>query len=137
MTLRIPNVGEIRALGIMLGKHSQEVLLLKLFTSNTTPADTDTLATYTVSSGNGYADISLNGANWVLTSGDPGQAAYPQQTWTFTGAAGNVYGYLIVGQTSGDLIVAERFTDGPYNITQAGDAIKVTPVITLKDTVDA
>jgi hypothetical protein len=50
---------------------------------------------------------------------------YSQQTWTFTGALGNVYGYYTTRASSGDLVYAERFTDGPYNIVNNGDQIKL------------
>lgn len=137
MTLRIPNIGEDRLLGMALGKYTQEAsLTLKLFSSNTTPADTDTAGTYTEVSGNGYAAKTLANASWTITQGAPTEAVYAQQEWTFTGAAGNVYGYFIVGTTSGNLMWAERFTDGPYDITASGDVIRVTPKITLQDTLD-
>jgi len=136
MTLRIPNEGENRLLGMQLGKYPAEVFVLKLFSNNMTPGETDTTASYTEVSGNGYAAINLTAANWTITEGAPTEAAYPQQTWTFTGAAGNVYGYYIVGAASAKVLWAERFTDGPYNIVIAGDAIKVTPKITMQDTLD-
>jgi hypothetical protein len=136
MTLRIPNEGENRLLGMQLGKYAAEVFVLKLYSSNTTPSENDSGTTYTELAGNGYAAINLTAANWTITEGAPTEAVYPQQTWTFTGAAGNVYGYYIVGATSGKVLWAERFADGPYNIALAGDAIKVTPKFTLQDTLD-
>jgi hypothetical protein len=39
----------------------------------------------------------------------------------------NVYGYFVVQTTSGILLWAERFSDGPYPIANNGDQIKVTP----------
>lgn len=137
MTLKIPNAGEAKLLGLMLGKDTMEVYVLKLYSNNYTPAETDTAANFTELSGNGYAAINLTAASWTITAGDPCDATYPLQTFTFSGAAGNVYGYYIVGQTSGTLLWAEKFTDGPYNITAAGDTIKVTPKFQFKDTTDA
>lgn len=64
---------------------------------------------------------------WRISSA----ATYAQQTFTFTGALGNVYGYYLNRTTGTDLMVAERFSDGPYNITANGDQIKVTPLISL------
>lgn len=136
MTLRIPNEGEGKLLEFALGKSSQETLVLRLFSSNTTPADTDTTATYTEVSGNGYAAKSLTGSSWTVTPGAPSSATYPTQTFTFTGAAGNVYGYFVTSQSSAKVLWAERFSDGPYNVTASGQTINVTPVLTLQDTLD-
>lgn len=136
MTLRIPTEGEGVMLGISLGKTAVEGLRLRLYSNNKTPAEGDTMASYTEVSGGGYANILLTAANWVLTDGDPALAAYPQQTITFTGAAGDVYGYYVTGETSGKVRWAERFPTAPYNIALAGDAIKVTLQLTLQDTLD-
>lgn len=59
----------------------------------------------------------------------PTAITYAAQTFTFTGAAGNVYGYFLKRATGGELVVAERFSDGPYNIANNGDTITITPVI--------
>lgn len=133
MTLVVPNQGEGRMLQNSVNKLAPEDLVLRLFTSNTTPAETDTEVTYTEASGNGYAAITLAGASWGAPSeGAPTSIAYAEQTFTFTGALGNVYGYMLIEVTSGKLRLAERFTDGPYNIANNGDQIKITPQITLE-----
>ena len=62
-------------------------LTLKLFTSNTNPADTDTAGTYTEAAGGGYAAKTLTAADFTIsTVSNIVQAAYAQQTFTFTGA---------------------------------------------------
>lgn len=129
-TLVVPNVGEDLALKALLNHTAGVNQTLKLYTSNTTPAETDTAATFTEAAGNGYAAINLTGSSWVFTPGAPSQAAYAEQTFTFTGALGNVYGYFVVQQGTGTLLWAERFTGAPFNIANNGDQIKVTPVIT-------
>lgn len=136
MTLRIPNEGEVAFLGTALGKTAVEALTLRLFTNNVTPSDTDTIATYTEAAGSGYAAVGLTASNWVLTAGAPSDATYPEITFTFTGALGNVYGYFITGDTSSDVWWAEAFTGGPFDVQANGDQIKVTPIITLQDTLD-
>lgn len=131
MALLVPNNGEGDGLSYFVNKSAPENLILKLYTSNTTPAEADVAATYTEAAGNGYAALTLTGANWTITEGAPSNAAYAQQTFTFTGALGNVYGYFMVRATSGRIAYAERFSDGPYNVTTNGDQIKVTPTITF------
>lgn len=59
----------------------------------------------------------------------PTTIVYAAQTFTFTGALGNVYGYFLIRASGGELILAERFSDGPYNIQNNGDTIVVTPQI--------
>lgn len=133
MAILVPNTGEVIALQYLTNKvATPENLVLCLFQSNTTPAEGDTLATYTEATFTGYANVTLTGASWTVTGGAPSSAAYAQQT--FTSSAGsqnqNVYGYFLKRLSSGDLVYAERFSDGPYNIVNNGDAIKVTPTIT-------
>lgn len=133
MALLVPRTGEVMALSYLLGKTaSTEPLDLKLYTNNVTPGETDTAGTYTEASGNGYAAIALTGAGWTITSADPTSAAYAQQIFTFTGPLGNVYGYFLIRHTSVDLVYAEKFSNGPYNIQNNGDLIKITPTITAE-----
>jgi len=95
-----------------------------------TPTSTTALSTLSEVSGNGYAEVSLSGtSNWNITNGTATLIA--PVTWTFTGAVGNVYGYYIVGGTSGSLIAAERFATGPYTVATNGDSITVSITITV------
>jgi hypothetical protein len=132
MALLVPNGGEVIALSYLVNKSAPENLVLCLFQSNTTPAETDTIATYTEATFTGYANITLAGASWTVTGGAPSSATYAQQTFTSTAGSQsqNIYGYYLKRATSGDLVYVERFTDGPYLIANNGDAIKVTPAIT-------
>lgn len=133
MTLLVPNDGEDMMLQHIINKTAPENLSLRLYKSNTTPSETDTAVTYTVADFTGYANITLTGASWTVTPGAPTEASYAQQTFSSTAAQATqqVYGYYVVQVTSGKLMWAERFTDGPYPIANNGDQIKVTPKITL------
>lgn len=129
MAIVITDVGKQKALEYLVGKDtSAETLILKLYSNNLSPSVDDTASLYTEVSGNGYSSITLTGSNWTIAGGD---AVYPQQTWTFTGAAGTVYGYYVVSATSQDLIFAERFSGAPYTVANSGDTIKVTLNIAL------
>lgn len=124
--------GESLELQYLVNKATPQDLKLCLFKSNTTPAETDTVGTYTEADFTGYAEASLAGANWTISGTAPTSAGYAQQS--FTSSAGsqsqNVYGYFYKRSTGGELIIAERFSDGPYQIVNNGDVIKVTPTIT-------
>lgn len=132
MALLVPNVGEELALKNFLNHTAPQSQLMKLYTNNITPGETDTHSTYTEMSTQGYASKALTGSSWVITPGAPTSAAYAEQTWTFDGTGGStsVYGYYVVQTTSGVLMWAERFSDGPYTIANNGDQIKITPTIT-------
>lgn len=125
MTLVVPDGGEDIILAYVVNKDSPEDLVLRLFTNNITPGESDEVGDYTEASGNGYASIELAGASWTVSGG----ASYAQQTFTFTGALGDVYGYYMTRKTSGELVWAERFSGAPFNIANNGDQIKITPTI--------
>lgn len=131
MALVVPNCGEDVAIGLLVNKYSPVDLVLRLYTNDKTPAETDDASDYIEASGQGYVAITLTGANWTISPGAPTEASYAEQTFTFTGALGNIYGYYLTqDDTAGTLIGAERFSDGPYNIASNGDQIKITPKIT-------
>jgi len=61
------------------------------------------------------------------------QGSYAKQTWTFTGAldgSATIYGYFIIGATSGVLIAAERAaTADQFAPADNNDTYSVTPVL--------
>lgn len=128
MPLVVPAVGEQYALAVLLNKQIASDLVLRLFTNDVTPGNSDTSATYAEVSSGGYAAKSLAGASWSITGGSPATATYAAQTWVFSGWVGSVYGYYVTRSAGGGLVWAERFFDGPYNVVLAGDTISVTPV---------
>ena len=132
MALVTPNEGEVYLLKTAVGAGPTAPLVLRLYTSDTTPAEGDVFATHTEASGFGYSGVTISGTQWTLVSGTTGTAV--QQEWTFTGALGNVYGYYFgATHVSGSSLVwAERFTDGPYNIQNNGDKIRVTPSVSFR-----
>lgn len=129
MALVVPNNGEGDALDAFTAKTAMSTLVLRLYQSNTTPAETDTAASYTEYTATGYAAITLTAASWTTTEGAPSNTAYAQQTFTMTGA-GDAYGYYMTRNTGGRIALAERFTSAPFSIPSGGGTIKVTPQIT-------
>lgn len=138
MALCVPDQAEQTMLSLVINKtdvYTQQNLKLKLYKAhsggNTTdPDDTATEASFTVADFTGYADITLTGNSWSISGNE---ASYAQQTFTSTAGSQNqsIYGYYMVQTTSGKIMWAERFSDGPYVIVNNGDLIKVTPKITL------
>lgn len=129
MALVLPDVGENIALEALVNKTAPQDLVLRLYTNNITPAETDTAATYTEATFTGYSAVTLSGASW---SGAGDTVSYDLQTFTSSAnqAAVDHYGYYLTQATSGKLVWAERFSDGPYTITNLNDKIEVTPTIT-------
>jgi hypothetical protein len=148
MAYIVPNVGELRLLNELLdGALARENWKLCLFKSNTTPAEGDTVATYTkVTSSDwpGYADVTLtrtvsastwqtpaNGSPTNAWSGEASvaEAAYGSAALTFTNNHGSnvvtVYGYIIEGVTSGALIAAETFAAA--RTLNPNDQLQFTP----------
>ena len=140
MALLVPNIGELESLRYLVNQNNFVLdrednaprdLILKLYTSDTTPAEGDVPSAtayfepYADGNTNGYGTapntdypscvnnrtearydytgqygILLNGGQWKInqdaTANVVTTATYPEQTFTFSAAAGNVYGYYIV-----------------------------------------
>lgn len=115
MTLIVQQHGEGDALSYFVNKAAPEDLVLRLFVSNTTPAETDTAEAYTEAFGDGYEAITLIGDQWGMpTEGSPTVIAYERQSWLLEGSLDVVYGYFMTRAISGRVALAERFSDGPY-----------------------
>lgn len=127
------NQGETIMLEAFINKTAPQSLVLKLFKNDVTPVETTVEGDLTEADFTGYASIALTPATWTTTAGAPSDVTYPQQTFASSAnqAAQNVYGYYIVQTSSGKLVAAERFSSAPYVIVNNGDAIKVTPKITM------
>jgi len=115
MAIFFPQVGDQKALSDFLS--NGENWTIKLYSSNTTPAASDTAATYTEASFTGYASKtltrSITSGTWSTPStATPSVSNYNSGTgltWNSTSAQ-TVYGYYVVGAVSGTLIYAERFS---------------------------
>lgn len=132
MALLAPNAGTDLMLQMVVNKTAPQNPVLKLFKNNYTPVAGSTEANFTEATFTGYAAVTLTGSSWTTTPGAPSSASYAQQTFTSSAGSQNesIYGYYIVQTTSGKILWAERFTDGPYVIVNNGDTVKVTPTIT-------
>jgi len=138
MALVVPNDSEVIMLQYITNNDAPENISILLYRNNVTPNESSTVATFTeVLNESGYTTggQSLTPASWSIVSGNPSQAEHTEIVWTFTGpltAPGDVYGYYVTRDTGGELLWAERFTNGPFNITTNGDEIKITPRLTLE-----
>ncbi len=111
-----------------------EDLVLRLFRNKKTPADGDTEADYTEATFTGYAHVDLSGIGWTITPDAPTLLQYAQQEFVSSAdqAAQTIYGYYLTQVSSGKLVCAWRFDDGPYSVSKNLDKVKVTPKIQIK-----
>lgn len=114
----------------LLNGNTGENLLLKLFKNDVTPGESTVVGDFTEADFSGYAAKTLTNSSWAAATTDGGgssSSSYAEQTFTPTAdPAQDIYGYYIVGATSGKLMWAERFSDAPRNVA-GGDDLKVTP----------
>lgn len=132
MTLRVPQKEVGGALEYFVNRSSPQDLVLRLYVNDHTPEDADVAESYVEASGSGYEPIKLSGANWSAPTqqGAHSEIEYAEQVFVFSGGIGRVFGYYMARETNGLLALAERFTDGPYDIRNNGDRIKIRPKIT-------
>lgn len=137
MTLVCPDAGERKLLADLLGTGNNWTL--ELYKADVTPAESDTLATYTVCDFTGYAAKTLTRAvaagNWGTPATNTGVTSSQYnsgtpQTFTCTGATGNTaYGYLVKDGVAGVLLWAEKFATA-RNLAE-NDTLSLTPTLQL------
>ena len=147
MPFLVSREGDVRLLTELLGGSPPEDWSLGLYNSAITPAETDTAATYTAHEAAfaGYArktlTRSVSPSTWnppVLQAptGSPPWSSREQVahskygsaplSWSVGTTGDVIHGYFIVGATSGNLILAEQFSD-PRTL-HSGDTLSITPV---------
>lgn len=137
----IPHEGEIQLEKDLLAGGSLENWTLKLFQNNITPSETDSSATYTEATFTGYSAVtltrSLSGSTWSTPSGTGSvlesgcaKSTYgaSAQSWSATSAQ-TIYGYYILGATSGKVVAAEKFASSVSLINPS--TITVQPSLEL------
>jgi hypothetical protein len=140
MALLVPNVGEGRMIRLITNSVATtgENIQIRLFKSNTTPTSTMTSFTtdYVEATFTGYVSVAATSASWNIVEGAPTSATQSAAT-TFTCTAAtseSIYGYYLTQATSSILLWSERFSDGPYVLTNNGDKIILTAVLTVSTT---
>lgn len=132
MTLVVPNSAEQIMIQYILNIDAPQGLVIHLFANNIVPTEIDVVANYNEVSGGGYSSIGLIAGSWVTIPGTPTSAEHTEVIFIFNAAVGNVYGYYVTRDTGFELMWAERFSNGPFNIQTSGDEIRVTPRLTLE-----
>ncbi|HMG44649.1 MAG TPA: phage tail protein [Acidimicrobiales bacterium] len=136
MSLIVVDAGEEAFLDLILAANYTLRLFRNDATTGLTPPQVDALtaAAFTEANFAGYTSKALTGGSWVTTQANPSTGVYAQQTFTrsSTGTAQLVYGYYVTLTSGGALRWFEQFP-APVSVEFNGDAIRVTPRITLDD----
>lgn len=133
MALVVCNAGELKLLDWAIKDTSTpENLTLKLYKNDYTPVAASVAGDFTEADFTSYAAKTLTRSSWVAASTNgSGKAAssYAAQSWVCGSTGNTVYGYFVVGATSGTLIWAEKFATA--RTLANGDTLNVTPSLTL------
>jgi len=133
MAIVAPNVGEVLLLKYMLNHTAATDVVLRLYTSNITPAESDTIGTYSGDepSDIAYTPATLTGTSWtVATVSGTTSATYAERFFSFSTSASS-YGYFVTDNSGSSLLWAERFDAAPFNIPSGGGEIAIIPKIEL------
>ncbi len=136
MALLAPYVGEVELLKRLLYANSgSENATLKLYSNNYTPAAGDTAGSYTEATFTGYSAKTLtstqSGGTWAVpaTVSTVTSSTYGTTlTWSPTSSQ-TIYGYFVVGASSGILWWAELFASSK-NLSN-GDTLNLTAKLQL------
>jgi hypothetical protein len=117
---------------LLYGNASGENAKLRLYKTNVTPAEGDTTGSYTEADFTGYTTggvvltSSQSGSTWSVpttSSGTTSSTYGTTLTWSPTSSQ-TIYGYLVVGATSGILWWSELFASSK-NLS-SGDTLNLT-----------
>lgn len=133
MALVVPNEGEIELLKkLLINAADTESYSLRLYQNDYTPDENSTLSSFSEADFTNYAAKTLARSDWgtpTLNGTNKAQSQVSIQSWT-CGLSGNtVYGYYVLGATSGKVLWAERFNVA-RNVAD-GDVLNVTPIFNL------
>jgi len=103
---------------------------VQLYSSNTTPAAADTLATYTLISTVG---LIAQTPGFTFNAAAAGSKTIVSALMNFVSNASSglsIYGYVVIASDGTTLLGAEKFAGGPYTIPSAGAGVQLTVTLT-------
>jgi hypothetical protein len=111
----VPDAGSLKLLAATLGSSEtvDVTFVLKLFSNNFTPNNTTLTSDFTEASFTGYAPVLFARSDWqrpALVSGKAGMLLFTAPSkFNNTGPSATVYGWYVVGLTTGVTLFCERF----------------------------
>jgi len=132
----VPDVAEIELMKKVL---KDENFILKLYRNDYTPDSDSLLSSFTEANFDGYGQKLLVKTSWTgPTTVSPtapctdnlASATYAEQSWTCGSVGNTVYGYYVVGATTGKLMWADEFAS-ERNLGDS-DVLRIIPKFTLR-----
>jgi hypothetical protein len=134
--LVISNAGEVDLLDKMLKDALlvDEDYILRLYKNDYTPLSTSTTSDFTEANFTNYVAKTLTRASWSAAStvSNRAETSYSKQTWTCGTTGNTIYGYYLVGATSGTLLWAEKFSLA--RVLSNNETLGLTPKFILDST---
>lgn len=134
MALIVPDEGEIELLKkLLILTTDTETYSVKLYQNNYTPSSSTTGADFTEADFDGYAPVTLNRGDWATPTIDLASEATssaPMQSWTCGTFGNTIFGYYVLGSTSGKVLWSERLSAS--RVLNNNDVLNITPTFTLK-----
>ena len=128
----VPDVGERNLLDKLTGRgNATEDMILGLYRTDVTPAEADTLGTFTEANFTNYVQKTLTDTSWGAASTNTGttSAAYAQQSWTCGSTGNTIYGALYIDTDTTTLIMTDDFASA--RVLTDTDILNFTPRIEL------
>lgn len=133
MALVVPNVGEEEMLNRILNIGTPTTgETVHLYTGVTVVDEDTVIGDFTeLTTGASGNPVAVAASGWGVVAGEPSVATATQIDFAFTAGTSRVCNGYYVTDSSGEVLWAEEFTDGPYNVPDAGGNIFITPKIEL------
>ena len=132
MGLVVPDAGELELLTkLLINTNDTEDYLLRLYKNSYSPVAATVVGDFTEADFTNYVEKTIARGDWASPSTvtNKAESSVTAQSWT-CGATGNtVYGYYVVGSTSGTCLWAEEFASP--RILADGDILNLTPKFNL------
>ncbi len=134
MAIVVPNCGACELLDKLLkdALSTDESFVLKLYSNNYTPISSSTAASFTEATFTNYSAKTLTRAGWgsaAIVDSVAKSIYSTEQSWTCGATGQTIYGYFVVGATSGTLLWADKFSLA-RTLTE-GTILEFTPTFSL------
>jgi len=132
MALVVPDLGEIELLTkLLINTADTEDYILRLYKNNYTPIAATVIGSFTEADFTNYAEKTIARSDWAAPStvSNKAESSVTTQSWTCGATTNTIYGYYVVGATSGVCLWAEKFAT--ERVLADGDILNLTPKFNL------
>jgi hypothetical protein len=132
MALVVPDLGEIELLTkLLINTADTEDYILRLYKNNYTPIAATVIGSFTEADFTNYAEKTIARSDWATPStvSNKAESSVATQSWTCGVTTNTIYGYYVVGATSGVCLWAEEFAAA--RVLADGDILNLTPKFNL------